>query len=92
MAFASMNQDADRLGFVYGPVSPPVVLDAGKTYYVLDVGSSASSDTFHNDVGTVLQTSSAATVAGSVYGSPGALKPGGGGPTHAYGPANVLFS
>lgn len=87
-----MNQAADTLGFVYGQVSPPVRLLANKTYYMLDVGSSASSDNFHDDMGTLLKTSDAATIAGSVYGSPGNLHPGGGGYMHSYGPANVLFA
>lgn len=80
----------DALGFVYGSLSSPVRLTAGRTYYILNL--SAGKDSYHNDDRTVLVTSAAAAVAGSVYGSPGALLAGGGGPNHAYGPGNLLYT
>lgn len=87
--FVSLSQAADPLGFVYGALQPPVTLAAGSEFYVMD--QSYAQSAFYDDMGTVLETSGAAALAGSVYGGGGKLLPGGGGVGHCYGPVNVLY-
>jgi hypothetical protein len=93
VASVSVNMSAgspDSLGYKYGVLATPVTLNANTAYYLVSQ-ETIGGDSWYDNLGTTLSTTSAATVSATVYQN-GSSWVENGAAGLGYGPLNLKYS